>query len=141
MKRRDLIAAAAVTAAAGPAMAAGPGGGGSSEPPMLSLLSVGLPVIAEGRVRNYVFMTIRLHIAPNNDLAPLRLKEPYFRDELVKAAHRTPFTVAGDYSRLDVAGISRVLTAAATRLVGRGVITRVEVVSQLPRRRARAPAA
>jgi len=141
MKRRDLIAAAAVSAVAGPAMAAGPGYGGSSEAPMLSLLSVGLPVIADGRVRNYIFMAIRLHVAPGNDLAPLRLKEPYFRDALVKAAHRTPFTVAGDYSRLDTAAIGRVLTAAATSLVGRGVITRVEVMSQLPRRRARAPAA
>lgn len=141
MKRRDLIAAAAVSAVAAPAMAGGPGGGGSSEPPMISLLSVGLPVIAEGRVRNYVFLNIRLHVAPNHDLAPLRLKEPYFRDALVKAAHRTPFTVAGDYSQLDTAAIGRVLTAAATSLVGRGIITRVEVVSQLPRRRTRAPAA
>ncbi|MCZ8087007.1 MAG: hypothetical protein ACK5WW_04125 [Brevundimonas sp.] len=141
MKRRDLIAAAAVSAVAGPAMAGGPGGGGSSEPPMISLLSVGLPVIAEGRVRNYVFLGVRLHVAPNHNLAPLRLKEPYLRDALVKAAHRTPFTVAGDYSRLDPAAVNRVLTAAATSLLGRGVITRVEVVSQLPRRRVRPPAA
>ncbi|MFN5616191.1 MAG: hypothetical protein ACK45V_10980 [Brevundimonas sp.] len=141
MKRRDLIAAAAVSAVAGPAMAGGPGGGGASEPPMISLLSVGLPVIAEGRVRNYVFLGVRLHVAPNHNLAPLRLKEPYLRDALVKAAHRTPFTVAGDYSRLDPAAVNRVLTAAATSLLGRGVITRVEVVSQLPRRRVRPPAA
>lgn len=122
-------------------MAGGPGGGGSSEPPMISLLSVGLPVIAEGRVRNYVFLGVRLHVAPNHNLAQLRLKEPYLRDALVKAAHRTPFTVAGDYSRLDPAAVNRVLTAAATSLLGRGVITRVEVVSQLPRRRVRPPAA
>jgi hypothetical protein len=49
--------------------------------------------------------------------------------------------VAGDYSRLDPAAVNRVLTAAATSLLGRGVITRVEVVSQLPRRRVRPPAA
>jgi hypothetical protein len=140
MKRRDLIAAAAVTAAAGPALASGPTGGGGSEAPMLNLLSVGLPVIVDGRVRNYVFTSIRLHVAPDNDLAPLRLKEPYFRDALVKAAHRSPFTVPGDNGRLDAAAIGRALSAAAASLVGRGVITRVEVVSQQPRRRTRPPA-
>ncbi|KAF7441440.1 hypothetical protein A1F99_142760 [Pyrenophora tritici-repentis] len=36
----------------------------------------------------------------------MRPKEAYFRDALVKAAHRTPFSVAGDWTRLDEARLS-----------------------------------
>lgn len=135
MKRRDLIAAAAVTAAAGPALAAGPEGAEGAGGGQMNLLATGLPVIVDGRIRNYVFVSVRLSLAAGADLAAVRLKEPYFRDALVKAAHRTPFTTAGDVTRLDAAGIARELTRLAPSIAGRGQVQRIEVVGQTPRRR------
>lgn len=129
MRRRDLIGASGPSRRDSAAAAA-----------PVSLAALGLPVIADGRIRNYVFVNLRLHLAPDADPARVRAKEPYFRDALVRAGHRTPFTVAGNWSRLDGEAIVRSVMGAATRLVGPRVVRRVEIVSQTPRRRAVAPA-
>lgn len=136
MRRRTLIAASAVCAAnsvAGTALAAGPTGDGA--PPAMSIAGVGLPVIVDGRLRNYVFVTLRLHLGAGQTPQSLRAREPWFRDALVRAGHRTPFVVADDWTRLDERALSGALMAACARIAGRGAVTRVEVVGQSPRRR------
>jgi len=136
MDRRTLITAGPVamaTVAAAPAVASS-----SKAPetaPALGLPGLGLPVIADGRLRNYVFVSLRLHIGGGKSLEEMRLKEAFFRDALVGAAHRTPFTVAGDWTRLDEGRMSAALVAAANSISGRGSVTRVEVLNQSPRRR------
>ena len=59
----------------------------------------------------------------------------YLRDALVRAGHRTPFVVADDWTRIDIAALSASLMRSAASIAGRGAVTRVEVVSQAPRRR------
>lgn len=142
MDRRHLLTAIGACglslALTGPVLAdSGPGGDAS--PAVVNLAGVGLPVIAGGRVRNYVFVGLRLHLSPSADMNAVRAREPHFLDALVRAAHRTPFTVEGDWSRLDAATLSRSLMAAAGRIAGAGKVTRVEVVSQTPRRRTGIP--
>lgn len=135
MQRRTLLslaAGAAVAATGGPAAAGGRGG--DEPPPSMNMTGLGLPVIAGGRIRNYVFVTLRLHLGRGRTPESLRAKEPYFRDALVRAGHRTPFILADDWSRLDAAALSASLIASADRIAGRGAIARVEVVSQSPRR-------
>ena len=135
MDRRTLIAASlALSAAARPAAASGPTGGEGAAP-ALGISGVGLPVIEGGRIRNYVFVSLRLHLGANKTPEQVRPKEAYFRDALVKAAHRTPFTVAGDATRLDAAAIVRELTRQAATIAGRGQIASIQVTSQTPRRR------
>lgn len=134
MDRRTLIAGSlAASAVARPAIA-GPGGG-QAPAPALNISGVGLPVIEGGRVRNYVFVSLRLHLGGHHTPEQMRPKEAYFRDALVKAAHRTPFLVPGDWTRLDGAALQRSLLVSANQIAGRGAVTRVEIVSQTPRRR------
>lgn len=136
MHRRALIAAgtiAALTGAAGHASAQDHGGGGATAP-SLNINGVGLPVITGGRLRNYVFVTLRLHLGAGQTPETLRHKEAFFRDALVKAGHRTPFVVANDWTRLDAAALSASLLRSCTAIAGRGAVVRVEVVSQAPRR-------
>lgn len=136
MRRRDLIAAGtliAATTASGGALA-------SEEKPaaaggVMNLAPLGLPVIAGGRVRNYVFLQIRLHLGAGHPPESVRPTEPFFRDHLVRAAHRTPFTVAADWTVLNSTAITALLMRAAPTLAGRGVVTRAEIVSQVARRR------
>lgn len=139
MRRRELLAvpAALPAVALAPASAASdaPAGGAS-----LSIPGVGLPVIADGRLRNYVFVSLRLHLGGSATPESMRLKEPFLRDALVRAAHRTPFVVAGDWTRLDAAALAASLMGSAAAIAGRGAVTRVEVVSQAPRRRTGVPA-
>ena len=134
MRRRDLIAASVALpslAAVSTADARDTPASGAS----LAIAGVGLPIIAGGRIRNYVFVSLRLHLGGSATPESMRPKEAYLRDALVRAGHRTPFVVADDWTRIDAAALSASLMRAAVRIAGRGAVTRVEVVSQAPRRR------
>ena len=135
MRRRDLIAASAalpVLVAGGEAVAGdAPTTGGVG----ISLAGVGLPVIAGGRLRNYVFVTLRLYLGGSATPESMRPKEAFLRDALVRAGHRTPFTVADDWTVIDATAMSASLMRSAAAIAGRGSVIRVEVVSQSPRRR------
>lgn len=132
MRRRDLIAATAVLSAVAPSALAeeAPSGGQS-----LNMPGVGLPVITGGRLRNYVFVSLRLHLGGSATPETMRTKEAFLRDALVRAGHRTPFVVADDWTRIDAAAVSASLMRSAATIAGRGAVTRVEIVSQAPRRR------
>lgn len=134
MRRRALIAASIAVpglAAASTARAGDPPRPATS----LSMAGVGVPIIVDGRVRNYVFVSLRLHLGGSTTPESLRPKEAYLRDALVRAAHRTPFVVADDWTRVDVAALSASLMRSAASIAGRGAVARVEVVSQSPRLR------
>ncbi len=130
MIRRSLLTAAAFLGLAGPASARG-----EDEAASVNIAGVGLPVIADGRIRNYVFVSLRLHLARGADATAVRNKDAFFRDALVRAAHRTPFTVPDDWTRLNGQAISASLMQAATRIAGARQVARVEIVAQSPRRR------
>ena len=132
MRRRDLIAATAALSAIAPAALAedAPSGGQS-----LGMPGLGLPVIVGGRLRNYVFVSLRLHLGGSATPETMRAKEAYLRDALVRAAHRTPFVVADDWTRIDATAVAASLMRSAATIAGRGAVTRVEIVSQAPRRR------
>lgn len=135
MRRRDVIAASAalpVAAAVAPARAEEKSGPAAA---VLNIAGVGLPVIDRGRIQNYVFVSLRLHLGGSATPESLRPKEVYFRDALVRAAHRTPFTVPNDYTRLDAAALSNSLIRASVAIAGRGGVRRVEILNQAPRRR------
>lgn len=132
MRRRDLIANTAAFSAVAPAASAedAPSSGQS-----LSMPGVGLPIIAGGRLRNYVFVSLRLHLGGAATPETMRAKEAFLRDALVRAGHRTPFVVADDWTRIDTAALSASLMRSAATIAGRGAVTRVEIISQAPRRR------
>lgn len=137
MDRRSLVVAAGLSAVASP-VAAAPASE-AAETPALGIAGVGLPVIEGGRLRNYVFVSLRLHLGAGKTVEQMRPKEAFFRDALVRAAHRTPFTVPGDWTRLDERALSAALISAAAGISGRGSIARVEVIAQNPRRRSGMP--
>jgi len=135
MLRRDLIAAAAATAAFSAVATAAAAEEAPSGGQSLSMPGVGLPIITAGRLRNYIFVSLRLHLGGSATPETMRSKEAFLRDALVRASHRTPFVVADDWTRIDAAAVSASLMRSAANIAGRGAVTRVEVVSQAPRRR------
>ena len=132
MLRRDLIAATAAFSAVATGASAGDA---PAEAATLNISGVGLPIISGGRLRNYIFVALRLHLGGSATPQTMRTKEAYLRDALVRAGHRTPFVVAGDWTRIDPAALSASLIRSAATIAGRGSVTRVEIVSQVPRRR------
>jgi hypothetical protein len=137
MDRRTLIKSAALLVAPTSALASG----GSKEAKKevgqyVDLLPVGLPVVVERRLVTYVFVYVRLNLASNADVSRWRQKEPLFRDALVRAAHRTPFTAPKDPTRVDEARVSATLMREAVGITGPGVVRSVVVTSQTLRGRA-----
>lgn len=136
MQRRALIQAGALLTAS--AVAGGVRASEKAAPPVapfVNLPGMGLPIITDGRVRNYVFIVLKLHLGPGHTVEAVRAKEAYLRDALVRAGHRTPFVLSDTWVALDTAALSASLIRSASTLIGRGAVTRVEVVSQTPRRR------
>lgn len=134
MNRRALILAFAGAALSGSALAS-PSAKTPAEPASFNLTGVGLPIIVGGRIRNYVFTELKLYLGEGQTLDAVRAKEPYLRDALVRAGHRTPFVLADDWNQLDAAALSASLIRSADSLIGKGAIARIEVVSQAARRR------
>lgn len=134
MRRRDLIAASVAL----PVLAGGATANAEDRPAAgasLGIAGVGLPIISGGRIRNYIFVSLRLHLGGSATPESMRPKEAYLRDALVRAGHRTPFVVENDWTRIDTAALSASLMRSAATIAGRGAVTRVEVISQAPRRR------
>ena len=104
--------------------------------PHVDLAAVGVPIIANGRIQNYVFVQARLNVPPGQDAMRLRAYEPWYRDALVRAAHRTPFVKADDWNAVDDRRLKAVLLAEARRISGPKAFSSVEIRNQAPRRHA-----
>ena len=117
MIRHVFAAAAILLAIAGQALASEPAKPKSSDGQYVDLAPVALPIVVEGQLINYVFVSARLQLSPSADAAKLRAKEPFFRDALVRAGHKTPFTNPNDYTVVDVSRLQAVLLRDAA-LVG-----------------------
>ena len=132
MDRRAFLASGLIVAAASGARASE--AEESDGPGAYDLTVVGLPVITEDRVRNYIYVRLRLHVSVGTEPMSLREKDPHIRDSLVRMAHRRPFTVSGNLNRLNAGAMAGHVMATAIRVCGRGVVSRVEVIGQEPQR-------
>ncbi len=133
MRRRDLLTAS--LAASAVATTARAEEEERATPLTFDMTTIGLPVITEGRIRNYVFVRFRLHLSQGQDPLVVREKDPHLRDSVVRAAHRNPFTLEDDWTRLDGGPLAGWVMAAAATICGRGVVERVQILSQDPQRR------
>lgn len=148
MRRRDLIAAGTAVALSAPVIAATPAlasapkkkEGEAAEPAdkTVSIRAVGLPVIVDGRIRNYVFVNLKLHLAPEPKVEDIQAKEAFFRDALVRTGHGAPFTLPDDWNKLSDNKINAALMAIAGVVAPHSVI-KAEVTNQVPRRRVSGP--
>jgi hypothetical protein len=141
MRRRRFLALPLMLAlAAGPALAGEGGEGGQKQVGQyVDMRPVGLPIIEDGQLLNYVFVNIRLNLNPRADVSRWRAKEPYFRDALVRMSHKTSFGAAGNPDAIDPKRLTAALSAAAAQITGPGVIQSVVVSSQTPSRHVRRP--
>jgi hypothetical protein len=122
-----LVAAALVLAA--PAHAADEKGKDKkSDGQYVNLSPVALPIIVDGQLINFVFVTVRLNLTPSASVTVMRNKEPFFRDALVHTAYRKPFVVPTNYAQIDVPALKARMMDEATRIAGPNVIASVELI-------------
>ena len=138
MRRRQILAALPFALAAGAAAA--------SEPPKkdsggqyIDLSPVALPIVLNNRLINYVFVQVRINLSPSADGPKIREREPWFRDALVRAGHRTPFTKATDYTMIDEARMKATMMREAALITPARNLLSVSLISQTPKQRSRLP--
>lgn len=105
----------------------------------VDLASVALPIVVSGQLVNYVFVSVRVVLTSSANAGKLRALEPFFRDALVKAGHRTPFTNASDYASVDVPRLQATLLREAIAIAGRENVKAISVLSQTPKQRVGLP--
>ena len=138
MLRRALLAFAPVLLCAGaPAKKKDEEAGAAG--PWVDLAPVALPVVVDGRLVNYVFVYVRINFTRSANVFRLREKEPYFRDALIRAGHRTPFTQAHDYTSLDSGRLAAALKREAAAIASAKDIAGVTVLRQTAKRRTGLP--
>ncbi len=143
MKRHAVaraIAAAmlASTLLAGLANASGPGeatqtnegeGGEALSSRSMDAPYLAVPVVRDGRLVNYLFVSIRIEIAPGVDLWRTRERAHFLRDALVRASHSTDLADASDNNALNEARAIEVYRAAAVQALGERAVGGVSIVA------------
>jgi hypothetical protein len=105
----------------------------------VDLQPVAMPIVVDRQLVNYVFVYVRVNLKFGVDVTKLRDKEPFFRDALVRNAHRTPFIVPGDWQKIDEAKLTAALARDAAAITGPGVVASVVVTSQSPQKNVMPP--
>ncbi len=126
--RTLLVALFALIAAIPPAaLASTPA---SPDPRIVEMTGIVVPVAREGRIANYLFLTIEVRVADGVDPWSVRERAHFMRDAVVRAVHRTSIASAGNVRDIDRARAEQVLLQAAVAAVPRSIasvrVTRVE---------------
>ena len=122
-----LVMPAASSAMAGEAETAGD--------PSVQLAPITIPVIVNGQVINYLFLSIRVNLTAKADESKLRDQEPYFRDALIRTAYKTSFAQAAHADQLDTPRFKAAMMVVFARIAGAGMVKSIDVLSQGSRHR------
>ena len=101
----------------------------------VDLQPVAMPIVVDGQLVNYVFVYVRVNLKSGADVIKIRTKEPFFRDALVRGAHRTPYIVPSNWEKVDEAKLVAAMTRDANAITGPGVVASVTLMSQTSQKR------
>lgn len=145
MKKQHAVARAiaaamiASTLLAGLANASGPaakseekseaGEGGAASGRTMDAPYLAVPVVRNGQLVNYLFVSIRIEIAQGVDLWRTREKAHFLRDALVRASHANDLVDPNDSNALNQARAIEVYRAAAIQALGENAVGPITIVA------------
>jgi hypothetical protein len=88
-----------------------------------------VPVVRDGRLVNYLFVSIRIQISPNVDLWQTRERAQFLRDALVRASHANNLADPNDNNALNETRAIEVYRAAAVQALGDRAVVGVSIVA------------
>jgi hypothetical protein len=88
-----------------------------------------VPVVRDGRLVNYLFVSLRIQIAPSVDLWRTRERAQFLRDALVRASHANQLSDPGDINKLNEALALQVYRQAAVQSLGAEAVAGISIVS------------
>ena len=101
-----------------------PSSGRSMDAPYLAV-----PVVRNGQLVNYLFVSIRIEIAQGVDLWRTRERAHFLRDALVRASHANDLVDPNDSNALNEARALEVYRAAAIQALGENAVGPITVVA------------
>lgn len=126
---------------AGPAFAAEekPAAGASDADLRIELSGIGLPVLRDGRVVNFVFIRARIQLNPGLTKADIEAREPFIREGLVRSAYRTPLNPPNDFMTVDPKLFEALLLREAKATLGPKIVKSVQLRDQKAQKLVYAP--
>lgn len=88
-----------------------------------------VPVVRNGQLVNYLFVSIRIEIAQGVDLWRTREKAHFLRDALVRASHANDLVDPNDSNALNQARAIEVYRAAAIQALGENAVGPITIVA------------
>jgi hypothetical protein len=88
-----------------------------------------VPVVRDGQLVNYLFVSIRIEISPSVDLWRTRERAHFLRDALVRASHGNDLADPADNNALNEARAIEVYRAAAIQALGERAVAGVTIVA------------
>jgi hypothetical protein len=85
------------------------------------------PVVRDGKLVNYLFVTVEVELADGANALKLRDRAQFLRDSLLRATHRTGLADPADDKRLNYAAAKPVFAAAANEALGAANIKKVNI--------------
>ncbi|EGF90467.1 hypothetical protein ABI_34890 [Asticcacaulis biprosthecium C19] len=110
------------------------GGSKTAAEPSVRLASVGIPVIRDRQVVNYLFLSIRINLSMTAPEGKLRELEPMFRDTVIRVSHKISFGQADRHDKLDEPRFKSVMMGEFTKIAGAGNIKSIDILSQSPKK-------
>ncbi len=88
-----------------------------------------VPVVRNGQLTNYVFVSLRIEITTHVDLWATRERAHFLRDALVRASHSNDLSDPNDPNALNQARALEVYRAAAIASLGERAVGPVSIVA------------
>lgn len=88
-----------------------------------------VPVVRDGQLANYLFVSVRIEVANGVDLWRTREKAHFLRDALVRACHANDLSDPEDPNAINEARALQVFQAAATQALGANAVGGVTIVA------------
>jgi hypothetical protein len=105
----------------------------------LDISGMGLPVLQDGRVVNYVFVRLRINLNKGIARPDIEAGEPFVRERMLKAAYRAPLNSGTDLMALDPQKLEAQTLSAARAVYGATRVQSVEIKDQKPQKRLYSP--
>lgn len=116
------------------AKAKGDSEGAASSSRSMDAPYLAVPVVRDGRLVNYLFVSVRIEIAQGVDLWRTREQAHILRDALVRAGHRHALADPRDDNALNEARAIEVFQATAVEVLGQRAVRGVSIISSYSNR-------
>jgi hypothetical protein len=110
--------------------ASGHGQGGSGDVSRtMDAPYLAVPVVRDGQLVNYLFVSLRIQISPRVDLWRTRERAQFLRDALVRASHANALADPNNNNALNQALALQIYRQAAIQTLGAGAVAGITIVS------------